>query len=89
VKDTDPARAGDLLLDALADRVADRILARMPQQVERQSYSINEAAESLGISRATIERLIAADQIVAQRVGARRTITAAEVRRFAREGGAL
>jgi excisionase family DNA binding protein len=88
----------DRLLDALADKVADRLrpflaaaeLARAPQPaVERHAYTINEVAESLAISRATVERLIASGALESSRVGTRRIITPQALRAFATSGAAI
>lgn len=44
--------------------------------------SINQAAQSLGLSRATVTRMIAAGDLRARRAGTRVLIPAGEVRRF-------
>lgn len=83
--------AGDVLLDALAERIAARVgdlldarATKLPP--ERISLTLDEAAEALGISRATVQRLIDAGQLRDTRMLGRRMVAVDELRRFASEG---
>lgn len=46
------------------------------------AYSINDAAEAIGISRAGMYNLLADKKIAARKIGARTIIPADELRRF-------
>ena len=45
-----------------------------PASLERRALSINEAAETCGLSRATLYRLIADGSLATLKVGARRLV---------------
>lgn len=52
----------------------------------RVAYSPAEAAEALGLSRATVHNLIRAGEIASTKIGRSRRIPAAELQRIALEG---
>ena len=53
--------------------------------MERLFYTIEETAEILGVSRATVYRLLKTGQLVGIRVGRLRRVTAQALERFARD----
>jgi excisionase family DNA binding protein len=56
------------------------------QQVERLAYRVREFAVALGVSDATIYRLIRTGALVAQKIGAIQLIPASEADRFLTHG---
>jgi excisionase family DNA binding protein len=68
-------------LAAAAHAFALAILAARPVDEER-NYSITEAAERLGISRAMVYNRIKRGEISSLKIGTRRLIPASEVRRI-------
>lgn len=86
---TDPVAVGDLLIDAIAERVTERV-ARVLEAppvpaIERHFYSVEEAAESLGLSPSGVRRLIGDGTIASVLLGGRRLIPIEELRRLGRE----
>ncbi len=57
-----------------------------PTEAEPAAYSLKAAARALSISERSLQRLIAEGRMKSIRLGARRLVPAAEVRRAAAEG---
>ena len=55
-------------------------------EIEKLLYTQEEAAQALGVSLRSIERMVSAAQVRTKKMGRRRNIPATEVRRIAREG---
>jgi excisionase family DNA binding protein len=49
-------------------------MANNPQKQERRALSIKEAAQTCGLSRATVYRLIADGKLATLKIGARRLV---------------
>ena len=50
-------------------------MSNYPQAPERRALSIKEAAQTCGLSRATLYRLIADGKLTTLKIGARRLVT--------------
>lgn len=61
-------------------------MPKYSEPVERAAFSIREVAQSTGLSRATIYRLVAAGKLRTRKVGSRTIVPRAERDALANEG---
>ena len=57
-------------------------MLRNPEKCERRALSINEAAGTCGLSRATLYRLMAEGRLATLKIGARRLVPIAAIDRL-------
>lgn len=76
------ATASETALDRLADRIAERVLSRLTMAGSSAGLRVGDAARKLGLSRATVTRMIGDGRIASTKVGRARLVPASEVDRL-------
>ena len=76
-------------LDELADAISERVMARLSSRPDDRLIGKQEAAELLGCSVPTVERLTRSGAIPSHKVGKLRRYRASEILTARKVGGAL
>ncbi len=74
-------------LDYLAERIAHQVAERVERVVTRQLFSLEQTADTLGVSKRTVENMVGNDLLEITKVGTRTLISKAEIHRFIADGG--